>query len=121
MGKVFRLDVKSKVSNKLNVDIFVVYTDYEGDYTKPYSYTLGYEVSSLDVIPDGMCGITVFSAQYEEFTVKGKIPDIVVETWQHIWQPEIDKKRSYTVDFEVYKGDNDNSDNTEVKIFIAVK
>lgn len=119
--RFFVENVKNKVSNKLNDDIFVVYTDYEGDYTKPYSYTLGYEVSSLDVVPDGMSGITVPSAQYEVFIAKGKIPDIVVETWLHIWQPEIDEKRSYTVDFEVYKGENDNPENSEVEICIAVK
>lgn len=119
--RFFVEDVKSKISNISNDDIFAVYTDYEGDYTKPYSYTLGYKVNSLDVIPNGMSGITVPSAQYEVFAVKGKIPDKVVETWLHIWQPEIDKQRSYTVDFEVYSSQNDNPENSEVKIYIAVK
>lgn len=119
--RFFIEDVKGKVSNKMNDDIFVVYSDYEGDHTKPYSYTLGCEVSSLDVIPDGMSGITVPSAEYEVFPAKGKIPDIVIETWQHIWQPEINKKRSYTVDFEVYDGKYGNPENSEVEIYIAIK
>jgi predicted transcriptional regulator YdeE len=120
-NKFFSEDIKNKIPNKLSEDIFAVYTEYEGDYTKPYSYILGCSVSSLDSIPDGMVGMTIPSARYEIFIAKGKMPDKVVETWQHIWQPEIDAKRSYKTDFEIYGDKYGNLENSEVEICIGLK
>ena len=114
-------DIKNKIPHKLNDNIFAVYTDYEGDFTKPYLYILGCEVNSLDIVPEGMAGITIPSAQYEIFTAIGKMPDKVVETWQKIWQPEIDAKRTYITDFEIYGNKSGNPENSEVKIYIGIK
>src|SRR5579883_1895145 len=45
--RFFGENVPSKIPNKVNGNILALYTDYEGDYTKPYSWILGCEVSSL--------------------------------------------------------------------------
>ncbi len=120
-NKFFSKDIKHKIPNKLSEDVFAIYTEYEGDHTKPYSYILGCSVSSLDSIPNEMVGMTIPVARYEIFLAKGKMPNKVVETWQHIWQPEINTKRAYKTDFEIYGDKYGNPENSEVKIYIGLK
>lgn len=120
-NKFYTENVKNKIPNKIDEEVFAIYTEYEGDYTKPYTYILGCSVSSLDSIPNGMVGMTIPSARYEIFIAKGKMPDKVVETWQHIWQPEIDAKRAYKTDFEIYGDKASDPENAEVEIYIGVK
>jgi predicted transcriptional regulator YdeE len=47
---------------------------YEGDYTKPYSWILGCEVSSLDEIPEGLVGKVIPESKYAVFTTQGEFP-----------------------------------------------
>ncbi|MFA5259289.1 MAG: GyrI-like domain-containing protein [Candidatus Pacearchaeota archaeon] len=120
-NKFYTEDIKNQIPNKLNEDILAIYSEYEGDHTKPYSYMLGCVVDSLEIIPKGMIGITIPSAKYEIFIAKGKMPDKVIETWQQIWQPETDSKRSYKTDFEIYGKKYKNPENSEVEIYIGIK
>ena len=120
-GKFFAENIKDRIPNKVNSDVLAVYTSYEGNHTKPYTYILCYEVTSLDVIPEGMVGKTILAMQYEIFTAKGKMPDKIVEMWQHIWNPDIEKRRAYVADFEVYGAKYGNPDNSEVEIYVGVK
>jgi predicted transcriptional regulator YdeE len=110
--------IKDRIPNKINNDVLAVYTDYEGNHTKPYSYLLCCEVNSLDVIPEGMIGKEILSAQYEMFTAKGKMPDKIVEMWQRIWDPDIEKRRAYVADFEVYGEKYGDPENSEVEIYV---
>jgi predicted transcriptional regulator YdeE len=119
--KFYAENVKDKIPNKINGDVLAVYTNYEGNHTKPYSYILGCEVNSLDTIPEGMVGKIILSAQYEIFTAKGKMPDKIIETWQRIWNPEIEKRRAYVTDFEVYGTKYGDPENSEVEIYIGIK
>lgn len=114
-------NIMEKIPDKVNEDVLAVYTGYEGDYTKPYTYILGCEVRSLDVVPKDMISTTISFAKYEEFSPEGKIPDIVLETWQCIWTPQINAKRAYITDFEVYRNISDKSKNPEVQIYIGIK
>ena len=50
--RFFGENVVSKIPNKVNGNILALYTDYEGDYTQPYSWILGCEVSNLNEIPE---------------------------------------------------------------------
>ena len=45
---------KGKIPNRINKEMVAVYTDYESDQTKPFTYLVGCEVSSLDQIPEGL-------------------------------------------------------------------
>jgi predicted transcriptional regulator YdeE len=120
-GKFVTENIKDRIPNKINNDVLAVYTNYEGNHTKPYSYILGCEVSSLDIIPEGMISKTILSAQYEIFTAKGKMPDEIIKTWQHIWNPDIENRRAYVFDFEVYGDKYGNPENSEVEIYIGIK
>jgi predicted transcriptional regulator YdeE len=54
--RFFDQNILGRIPNKINGNILAVYTDYEGDYTRPYSWILGAEVSGLDEIPAGLVG-----------------------------------------------------------------
>ncbi len=99
-----------KIPNRENEAVYCVYTDYEKDYTAPYTVVLGCRVTSLDEIPEGMAGITFPEEKYEKFVAEG--PQTVINEWMKIWNSDLE--RTYKADFEVY------SDKPEVEIFIGV-
>jgi hypothetical protein len=72
---------------------------YEGDYTKPYSWILGCEVSSLDEIPEGLVGKVIPESKYAVFTTQGEFPQGLIAAWQAVWKSNL--LRSYTSDFEL--------------------
>jgi predicted transcriptional regulator YdeE len=117
--RFFNENILAKIPNKINGNILAVYTDYEGDYTQPYSWILGAEVSSLDEIPAGLVGKVIPESKYAVFTTKGEFPQGLVVAWQAIWQSDL--SRSYTTDFELYSSDFDPQKNPEVKVYIAIK
>jgi len=117
--KFFRENTISKIPNKINGNILALYTDYEGDYTQPYSWILGCEVSSLEEVPEGLVGKVIPPSKYAVFTTEGKFPQGLIAAWHEIWKANF--IRAYTSDFEVYKSDFDPQKNPEVKIYIAVE
>jgi len=109
-----------KIPNVKDETIYAVYTDYEGDYTKPYTTILGYKVNTLDVIPDGMIGVKIEKAVYHKFIAKGNLTDnAVIDEWVKIWNMDID--RAYTADFEMYGEKAIDPTNGEAEIYIALK
>lgn len=112
--------VANKILSKTSDAIYCAYTEYEGDYTKPYTVVLGCKTDRLDNIPEGMKGVAVDGGDYTVFRAKGKLEDnIVYDAWLDIWKAPVD--RAYRTDFEVYDGKMDEDGGTEVKIFIGVK
>ncbi len=112
-------NIITAIPNKIDNTIYSLYTDYEGDYTQPYTTLLGCKVSSLDKIPEGMYGKSVDGGNYIKFIAKGDLSKgIVYQSWLEIWKKDL--KRAYTVDFEVYDDKTKNSENAEVDIFISL-
>ncbi len=117
--RFFKEDILSRIPNKINENVLALYTDYEGDYTKPYSWILGSEVSSLEQVPEGLVGKTIPESKYALFTTQGEFPQGLIAVWQNVWESGL--PRSYTSDFEVYRSDFDPQGNPEVKVYIAVE
>lgn len=118
--RFFSENVMAKIPNRVSEDIYSVYTDYEGDYTKPYTTLLGCKVADISTIPDGLTAKTFAGANYTKFVAKGKLAHgAVYQEWVKIWESDI--PRAYTADFEVYGPKAQNPDDAEVDIFIAVK
>lgn len=117
--KFFKENIPAQIPNKINGNILALYTDYEGDYTKPYSWILGCEVSSLDEIPEGLVGKVIPESKYAVFTTQGAFPQGLIAAWQAVWKSNM--LRSYTSDFEVYRPDFDPQKNPEVKLYIALQ
>ncbi len=114
----FKENMPSKIPNKINHHILALYTDYEGDYTQPYSWILGCQVSNLDKIPEGLVGKVIPEATYAVFTTEGEFPQGLITAWQKVWKSNL--HRSYTCDFEVYPSNFHPQTNPEVKIYIAI-
>jgi predicted transcriptional regulator YdeE len=109
-----------QIPNKIDNSIYCIYTDYEKDYTKPYTTILGCKVENLDIIPHGMVGKVFEGATYKKYTAKGNIlQGLVYNEWTKIWNSSLD--RAYTADFEVYGEKAQNPESAEVDIFVAVR
>lgn len=108
-----------QIPNKINTNIYSIYTDYTGDHLKPYRTILGCQVAHLDQIPDGMIGRSFTGGNYLQIPAKGNIEQgMVGNKWFEIWG--MDLKRSYTADFEIYGEKARNPKDAEVDIFIGV-
>jgi len=80
-GRFYAEGIEEKIPGRLGDDVIALYSDYEGDYTKPYSLTIGCKVSSINNIPKGMSAKMVPASNYLVLTAKGKMPDALVSVW----------------------------------------
>jgi predicted transcriptional regulator YdeE len=118
-GKFMSENVLSKIPNKIDYNIYCVYTDYEKDHTRPYTTLLGCRVKNLDTIPEGMTGKSFSGGNYTTFTAKGKLMEgAVFNEWTKIWNSDLD--RAYTADFEIYGEKSQDPENGEADILVAV-
>ena len=119
-NKFLTENIAEKIPNKADNTVYCIYTDYEKDYTKPYTTILGCKVSSLENIPDGLIGKFFDAATYSKHTAKGNIlQGLIFNEWTKIWNANLD--RAYTADFEVYGEKAQNPENAEVDIYVSVK
>ncbi len=113
-------EIQTQIPNKVNDDIYAVYTAYETDHTGPYTTIIGSQVNSLANIPEGFVGITIEKASYQKFVSKGKMPEAVFNTWMEIWQNKT-LNRAYKFDFTIHGKKYYLGDQAEVETFISVK
>lgn len=111
---------QERINNRLDQDIYCVYTDYEGDHTSPYTVFLGCKVSSVEDVPEGLSGRTFASATYQQFTAKGNIQEgSVFHAWQQIWGTPL--SRTFVADFERYDHRATEGPDAEVDLFIGIE
>lgn len=112
-------NIIDKIPNKISNEIYCVYTDYEGDYTKPYLALLGCKVTNVNNIPNELIGKSFNGGTYIKKIAKGNIfQGIVFDAWKAIWEQNI--SRNYLADFELYGDKAQNPENSEVDIFVGV-
>ncbi len=112
--------ILAQIPNKTGEEVYSIYTNYEGDHTKPYDTILGCKVSTLDEIPVGMVGQYFEGGTYQKFVAKGDLSKgIVYGTWLSIWEQNLD--RVFTADFEIYGEKAQNPADAEVEVLVAVK
>lgn len=87
---------------KDNDFIYAVYSDYEGDHTQPYRFTLGYKLKedAPDALPEGLHRVETETADYAMLSAAGEQPKALIEAWTAIWQSDLERR--YTSDFEIY-------------------
>lgn len=101
-----------KIPNKKDGKLMAFYTEYEGDHTKPFLYSIGCEVSTFEDCPPEYNKITVPESKYALFKVKGNLPNSLIETWKYIWTGDLDRK--FAADFEVVVGAD------EIHVYISI-
>lgn len=113
-------NVLTKIPNKVDHTVYSLYTDYEGDQTKPYTAMLACKVASLDSVPEGMIGKSLEGGNYVKLSAKGDLTKgLIVDQWAKIFEMRLE--RVFTADFEVFGEKAQNPTDAEVDFFIAVK
>jgi predicted transcriptional regulator YdeE len=109
-------DLANKIPNKLpDSPIYGAYSAYETDVNGQYTATVAVSVTAAS---PGFDTIEVSGGRYLMFEARGAIPQSVIEAWGKIWSffaTSTEWKRSYSVDFEVYRHPD------VVEIYIAVE
>jgi predicted transcriptional regulator YdeE len=109
----FEKNVYASTFNKSSSDyMYGVYSEYKSDVTGEYKVTVGVEVTK----PKN--AIVIEDARYLVFTKKGELPDVVVETWEEIWdyfENNSEYERTFEIDFEKYISED------EIEIYISIK
>lgn len=113
-------NILGKIPNKVEDTIYSLYTEYEGDHTKPYTAILGCKAKNLKDIPEGMVGKSFDGGTYIKTTAKGDLmKGLILNHWAKIWKMDI--KRIFTADFEAYGEKARNPADAEVDFYVAVK
>lgn len=116
--RFFAEGIPDRIPGRVDQAFIAVYTDYEGDHTKPYTLIVGCRVDGTASAPDGMVMVHVPEQTYAITTAKGAMPGAVVEAWQAIWSSGLD--RAFTADIEVYDHRAQDPSNAEVDIYTAI-
>ena len=116
--RLFADGIYNKIPNKVNGKTIGLYTEYEGDYTKPYTFIAGAEVSKEVQIGEEIESIIIPKGKYAKFVIKGDVQNSVGQAWQEIWN--MDLKRKYTCDFEEYQNNSEDMQKQEIHIYIAL-
>jgi predicted transcriptional regulator YdeE len=118
-AKFMSARVGERISNKVDNTIYCVYTNYENDFTRPYTALLGYKVEQLQELPEGLAAITIEKANYARFRGAGNnLQQVVSALWMDIWNLELPRK--YTADFEVYRETAFNPEHAEMEVYVSV-
>ncbi len=118
--RFFADKIMDKISNRLEDNIYCLYTDYEGNHMEPYSVILGCKVDNNCDVLDGMIVKRVNGGKFTKFTAKGSLTEgVVYQEWAKIWN--IDADRVFGTDFEVYGEKAKNPEESEVDIYVAFK
>ena len=110
--------ISDLINNKLSNNIYCAYTEYESDFNGDYTVIIGCTVKDFDGLPSELIKLEINHISYRKYDSFGKIPDIVLNNWEKIWQSK-DIIRAYKTDFDVYIGND--MENMEVITYVSVK
>ncbi|WP_432663857.1 GyrI-like domain-containing protein [Wukongibacter baidiensis] len=111
--------IYSGIENKVDRKTIGLYTDYEGDYTKPYNFMTCCEVDNITASHLHLTSKIISEGKYAKFTVRGHIQQAVIDAWKSIWCLDLDRR--YDCDFEVYHNNTDDINNQIIDIYISIK
>ncbi len=117
--KLFADGIYENIPNKVNGKTIGLYTEYEGDYTKPYTFIAGAEVSTKVQMSEEIESIIIPKGKYAKFVIIGDVQNSVGKSWQEIWNMNL--KRKYTCDFEEYQNNSEDMQKQEIHIYIALE
>lgn len=117
--KLFEKGIYSRIENKVNNKTIGLYTEYEGDYTKPYMFIAGAEVSKETESDEEIVNLVIPKGKYAKFVIIGDVQNSVGQAWGEIWKSNL--KRKYTYDFEEYQNNSEDMQKQEIHIYIAIE
>lgn len=118
-GRFLNENTLEAIPNKVNNNVYSLYTDYEGDHTQPYTAILGCAVNNLDDIPEGMVSKTIEGGNYVKISAHGDLTKgLIVVEWTKIWGMDLD--RAFTADYELFDENEKNPTDARVDFLVAV-
>ncbi len=117
--KLFEDGVYNRIQNKVNNKTIGLYTEYEGDYTKPYIFIAGAEVIKEEKDNEELANKVIPKGKYAKFVIIGDVKNSVGQAWQEIWNMNLNRK--YTCDFEEYQNNSEDMQKQEIHIYIAIE
>lgn len=120
--KFWNEKIQDQIPNKINQDIYAIYTDYETDFTGSYTTIIGSAVQHLKTIPEGMISLEIATANYHKIISKGNMPEAIGNTWLEIWgNKDLDAQRAYIADFTIHGEKYYHGEEAEVDTYLSVK
>ena len=117
-GEFIGMGVCESIPNKADTSTIGLYADYEGDFTKPYMFLAGCEVTKFTG-DSKLTEKTILAGKYAMFSVRGHIQQAVGAAWNEIWSMNLD--RAYTTDCELYHNNSQDMNDQFIDIYISLK
>lgn len=97
----FNNNISNQIQNKFEKNSYGIYSDYDGDFTKPYQLLIGNKIKpNSNQSLEELKTITIPKQKYAVFEKTGPFPECVINCWKEIWETDIE--RTYNTDFEKY-------------------
>lgn len=119
-GRFMKEGIAGKIPNKLNNDIYAVYTNFENEGKNNngmYSLIIGCSVKPETILEPGFTKVTIPAGNYRVFPVEKGRQDKVGDAWREIWAiPQSEKNTwKFKCEFEHYQASG------EIDIYIGKK
>lgn len=101
--RVMAEDLATQVQGRLSRVVHAVYSEYEGDHTKPYVFFLGYPISDDVPVPDALVVRELPAGPYARIDAVGEQPAALIQAWMGIWTSGLE--RSFQMDYELHDPD----------------
>jgi predicted transcriptional regulator YdeE len=118
--------IANQLLNRTNPGrLFAVYTDYETTQMGGYTYFIGEEVSSFEVVPKDLSTLVLPQGTYTRFTTQtAPLPHGVIDAWYNISQmtaEDIGGDRRFHSDFEIYDERAANPMAAVVDVYVGIQ
>jgi predicted transcriptional regulator YdeE len=117
-GNFFAQQIGKDLEGRIDDTIYAVYSDYQGDYTKPYRLSIGYRIKSDAAHASKLHYVAVQEGDYAMLSAAGEQPKALIETWKAVWQGDL--PRLYQTDFEVYGARFFEEGVHEILVFVGI-
>ena len=123
--RYFREALPEKIPHRKTPGVtYIVYTQYESDFSGDYTCFIGEVVTFFEEATPGFEQLLIPAQDYIKFTCgPDKMPDVCIHAWQQIWSMTpalLGGKRSYMADFEVYDERSADPKHTILDIYIGI-
>jgi len=109
--------ITERIPNKLSDSTNYVSTQYSSDFTEDYTAFLGFEVNTIEVLPDDLQACPIPAGDFLKlYATFFPLVNAVVTIWQEIWNQDSGLNRAYKVDMEIYGPESQNETNPSVTI-----
>ena len=122
--KFFGERVLDRIPDRIDRNVYAVYSDFASDHHGEYSFLIGAKVKDGTAPPTDMVAQRIPASRYTVFTSeKGPFSEIVPSLWRKIFRLEDagTLKRAYQTDFELYDQRAQDPQNGQVDIYVGVK